>query len=300
MESPGSKEIRLAVFDWLKSLSFKYPDKVIPSIVLANDCIVKGERIVLSGQQGIWKPKQMQFPISIKSRIDSIYDDEFISDSRIRYRYMGNDPNHWVNKGLRECMNKKIPLIYLHEVARGKYLVQWPVFIVFDDVRNLSFIVEADTKNYSQINNVIADNEVQEIERKYATRQMIQRLHQGTFREQVLEAYREHCAICKLKHRELLDAAHIIPDNLGGKAVVPNGLSLCKIHHAAFDQNIIGITPDYKVHVREDILQEIDGPMLKHGIQEMHGNNLILPRSNSLCPNKDWLQERYEVFKKVI
>jgi putative restriction endonuclease len=81
---------------------------------------------------------------------------------------------------------------------------------------------------------------------------------------------------------------------------VQNGLSLCKIHHAAFDNNIIGITPDYQIQVREDILQEIDGPMLKHGIHEMHGNNLILPRSSSLRPNKDWLAERFKNFKKIV
>ena len=94
-----------------------------------------------------------------------------------------------------------------------EYLAQWPVFIVFDDIKNLSFIVEADVKVYQQPEASIEDNHANELERRYATRQMIQRLHQGTFRERVLEAYREHCAICNLKHRELLDAAHIISDS---------------------------------------------------------------------------------------
>ena len=163
----------------------------------------------------------------------------------------------------------------------------------------MTFTIEAQVNQIDISVPLDTVEEPNELERKYATRQMIQRLHQGTFRERVLEAYREYCAICNLKHRELLDAAHIIPDNLGGKPVVPNGLSLCKIHHAAFDQNIIGVTPDYKIHVREDILHEIDGPMLKHGIQEMHGNKLILPRSFTSRPNRDWLEERYEIFKKI-
>jgi len=46
-----------------------------------------------------------------------------------------------------------------------------------------------------------------------------------------------------------------------------NGLALCKLHHAAFDANIIGVTPDLEVTVRLDVLQEIDGPMLQHGLQ---------------------------------
>jgi len=297
MESPKSQRIRAAVFDWLNKLAFKYPDKVIPSKELTEGCIVDGERIVLSGAQGIWKPKQLQYPISIKSVTDSIYQDAQLDNNLIHYKYRGTDPHFYVNVGLRECMNQKIPLVYLHQITKGKYIVEWPVFIVADDPRSLTFTVEAQ----SELNQIGSDNvakEPNDLERRYATRQMIQRLHQGTFRERVLEAYREHCAICKLKHRELLDAAHIISDNNGGLPVVQNGLSLCKIHHAAFDQNIIGITPDYHVHVREDILQEIDGPMLKHGIQEMHGNKLILPRSVSMQPKKEWLEERFTIFKR--
>ena len=38
-----------------------------------------------------------------------------------------------------------------------------------------------------------------------------------------------------------------------------NVLSLCKIHHAAYDKNILGISPDYQVKVRIDILDEVDG-----------------------------------------
>ena len=302
MENPKSQKIRAAIFDWLNKLVFKYPDKVIPASELISGCFVDGEQIVLSGAQGIWKPKQLEYPISIKSVSDSIYDDTQIDDNLIHYKYRGTDPYFYVNVGLRECMNQKIPLVYLHQVVKGKYLVEWPVFIVADDPKNLTFTVEANTHqiNYGVQSQPDIIQEPDELQRRYATREMIQRLHQGTFRERVLEAYHEHCAMCNLKHRELLDAAHIIPDNKGGKPVVPNGLSLCKIHHAAFDQNIIGITPDYQIQVREDILQEIDGPMLKHGIQEMHGNKLILPRSKSLQPNKDWLAERFENFKKIV
>lgn len=299
MQNPEDSKIRLSVFEWLNSLTFKYPDKVFPSKELTDNCYYKGEKIILSGAQGIWKPRQLDYPISIKSVSDSIYNDAQLDNNLIHYKYRGTEPNHHVNVGLRECKNKRIPLIYLHQVTKGKYLVEWPVYIVADDPKNLTFTVEALSNQIRYGTTEDVPDLANDLERKYATRQMIQRLHQGTFRERVLEAYREHCAICKLKHRELLDAAHIIPDNKGGLPVVQNGLSLCKIHHAAFDQNIIGISPDFKVHVREDILQEIDGPMLKYGIQAMHGNNLILPRSTNLKPKQEWLEERYEIFKKI-
>ena len=188
----------------------------------------------------------------------------------------------------------------MHEVSKGKYLLHWPVFIVEDDLQNLSFIVEAEAKSYPIYEDLDMVHEPNEVERRYATRQMIQRLHQSTFREMVLNAYRDHCAICALKHRELLDAAHIIEDSSLGRAAVTNGISLCKIHHAAFDNNIIGITPDYLIQVREDILNEIDGPMLKFGIQQMHGNKLILPKSANSRPNRDWLEIRYFNFKNAV
>ncbi len=54
--------------------------------------------------------------------------------------------------------------------------------------------------------------------------------------------------MCRLRHEELLEAAHILPDgHPQGLAVVPNGLALCKLHHAAFDSYIIGVTPDLEV-----------------------------------------------------
>ena len=69
--------------------------------------------------------------------------------------------------------------------------------------------------------------------------------------------------MCALGHRELLDAAHIIPDtDPRGLPVIQNGIALCKIHHAAYDRNILGIRPDYVVEIHQRLLDEIDGPML--------------------------------------
>ena len=85
--------------------------------------------------------------------------------------------------------------------------------------------------------------------------------------------------MCRLRHEELLDAAHIIPDaDPEGEPVVSNGLALCKIHHAAFDRQFLGITPDYVIEVRKDILQETDGPMFQHGLKDMHNTPLWVPK----------------------
>ena len=128
----------------------------------------------------------------------------------------------------------------------------------------------------------------------------VRRLHQHKFRARVLSAYRNRCAVCRLKHAELLDAAHIIPDSeLQGEPVVPNGLALCKIHHAAFDRHILGVRPDLKVEIRADILEEVDGPMLKYGLQEMNGTKLFLPSSSRLMPGREFVEARYEQFRSA-
>jgi len=122
-------------------------------------------------------------------------------------------------------------------------------------------------------------------------------VHQRGFRERVLDAYRSQCALCRLRHAELLDAAHIIPDSdPGGVAEVPNGLALCKLHHAAFDRFFLGVTPDYEIRVRGDILAEEDGPMLRHGLKGLHGGRIILPRSARNRPAPDRLDLRYRQF----
>ena len=132
--------------------------------------------------------------------------------------------------------------------------------------------------------------------RAYVERLTKLRLHQPVFRARVLRAYEQACAICRLKHVDLLDAAHILSDAEGGQPVIPNGLSLCKIHHAAYDRGILGVRPDYVVQVRPDVLLEVDGPMLKHGIQDVHGWNLELPRRINERPDRELLAQRYQVF----
>lgn len=142
--------------------------------------------------------------------------------------------------------------------------------------------------------------EVSDARHAYLTSTIKIRLHQRSFREKVLNAYKSRCAFCRLKHRELLDAAHIIPDNLPeGKSTIDNGLSLCKLHHAAYDSFIIGVTPDYIIHVREDILEEEDGPVLQHGLKGLHKTKLILPRSKNHYPNRDALDWRYSKFTRA-
>ncbi len=143
-------------------------------------------------------------------------------------------------------------------------MANWPVFIEGDQVEKLTFVVSITAHNTIYNNKELTQGQLaleeEQLYRKYATQEALHRLHQEEFRIRVLSAYKEQCVFCRLRHPELLYAAHIIPDGEeGGEPIVPNGLSLCKIHHAAYDRNIVGVNPDYKIIVRKDILEEIDG-----------------------------------------
>ena len=78
-----------------------------------------------------------------------------------------------------------------------------------------------------------------------------------------------------------------------------NGISLCKLHHAAFDNFFLGIRPDYIVEIRHDVLNESDGPMLKHGLQGLHHSRIVVPNQKDLRPAPELLIRRWEKFKAV-
>ncbi|MEP2510516.1 MAG: HNH endonuclease [Reichenbachiella sp.] len=298
MEDIESHKLRLAIFDWLQQCT-PANNYVMDWAALSKGFIYNGEIVTLIGARGIWKPRQFSdYPISITSVRQSMYADEFIGEDILSYSYRGSDVNHPDNVGLRNAMQHAIPLIYFHQIVKGKYMAAWPVYVVGDEPDKLKFTISAES-NEVLLNENMLSEPAAIYRRKYATREVLIRLHQGSFRERVLLAYKDHCAMCHLKHRELLDAAHIIPDSQGGSPEISNGLSLCKIHHAAYDQNIIGISPDYQIEVREDILHEVDGPMLKHGIQEINKTKLRLPKTKIHQPRKEWLDVRYKAFRSA-
>ena len=73
---------------------------------------------------------------------------------------------------------------------------------------------------------------------------------------------------------------------------------MCKIHHAAYDADIVGVRPDGVAEVRGDVLEEKDGPMLRHGLQEIHGRRLSMPRSLANRPSVEGLERRWERFRE--
>lgn len=294
--------IRLAAFEWIKQREL-FNEGVFDGTELNKGFDFHGRRVTLKGQTGIWFPAGFSIPISIATSNQGPYDlDDIGSDGLLTYAYRGTDRNHHDNKGLREAWRTRTPLIYFKEIQAHRYQAIWPV-MVLEDIPDALCIRAAIDPAYGELQQgmTFRDIEASPLDlRRYAWTQTRQRLHQSAFREVVVSAYDKRCAICRLNHPELLDAAHIIPDNeMRGTPIVTNGLSLCKIHHAAYDQEILGISPDYRVHIRKDILLEHDGPMLLHGLQELNGLPIILPTSSRDYPDKERLAERFDHWGKT-
>jgi putative restriction endonuclease len=297
--------VRSRAFEFLREQT-ALQGEVLPFATLTSGLQVEGQRVPLLGPQGIFKPAILpEMPLSIMTKAvvegeARPYDDSLGADGFLRYRYRGTDPRHRDNVGLRLAMAREVPLIYLFGVTPGRYMPVWPVYIVRDHPEELAFSVAVDAPYMPVLSVPRPALASLEARRAYVTVLTQRRVHQQSFRERVLLAYHAQCAICRLRHEELLEAAHILPDgHPRGEPIVPNGLALCALHHAAFDRHILGITPTLQVEVRLDILREADGPMLRHGLQGFQGAQIATPRAAALKPRADFLAERYELFRRA-
>jgi putative restriction endonuclease len=268
--------------------------------------IFEGERIPLvNPQRGIFKPQQMRFLLSIKTVFPKPgarvwYDDQrevhrqiYEGDETIEYAFMGQNADAADNRWLREAFEEQVPIIYFLGIAPGRYQAMVPAFIAGWDAAGLKARVAFGLPDQA----VHAPPE-NALERRYALRTIRQRLHQASFREAVIAAYSGRCALSGLPEPLLLDAAHIIADKHErlGQPVVPNGIPLSKIHHAAFDAHLIGIDPDYRLHVSGRLLAQSDGPMLD-ALKRLDGGTIHLPLRLRDRPDRNRLAERFERFK---
>lgn len=298
-------QVRKLAFDWLERQTALHGD-VLPKVLLSAGFQFEGQRVPFIAPNGIFKPRALpEIPLTITTVPDGPYEDNFADDHRLSYAYRGRDPKHRDNVGLRKAMRRKTPLIYLFGLVPGRYLPIWPVFVVGDDPAGLRFTVMADDRQ-SIADTLIAgaeaeaDRDGDAPRRQYITSAVQVRLHQRSFRERVLKAYQERCALCRLRHRELLDASHIIPDtDPRGEPLVSNGLALCKIHHTAFDRHFLGIDPDGIIHIRADLLAESDGPMLQHGLKDMHRGKISRPSRTADYPDQAALAKRFTQFLEI-
>lgn len=297
MWTPGEQAtIRQDIFLWLERQEIEFGNYEFRREFLRTAYTFRGQTVPLMDRQnGIWNPSGFDSTLSITRTLKGPYADELDGVVQ-RYSYERLPDRPLVsgrNLKLRAAAAGDEPLIMFQEILPSLYLPRYPVFIVRDDP-DTGYVHVALDESLKLFGDPL---QLTVQQRQYAERVIKVRLHQKSFRSRVLHAYEAKCAVCTLAHPELLDAAHIIPDGAEDSTTsVTNGLSLCKIHHAAYDRLVVGIDGNYRVHVREDVLAEVDGPMLKYGLQAMDGRALYVPRRADERPDSDRLQRRYLEF----
>jgi putative restriction endonuclease len=290
--------LRVRCFLALDALRARYGDDLPFVGALSDGFVVDGKRVpFLNRQKGIYRSALQQGPaaLSIQTSFEGgPYDDEETDDGFL-YAYRAGPLDQPDNRALREAFALQVPLAYFRSTRPGWYRVEYPCFVGADDPAARRVLVTP-----GRMTGTLEDPEPAPIaigvERRYAVREMRVRQHQGRFRALVLQAYRDRCTICRLRELRLLDAAHIVQDlDPSGLAEIPNGLSLCSIHHRAYDQDLVGIAPDYGVHLAPRLVGEEDGPMLDV-LKAAEGRTIELPKRKAWYPDQERLASRFERF----
>lgn len=128
------------------------------------------------------------------------------------------------------------------------------------------------------------------------------RVRKAGFRQGIMELYKEMCAVCKLRivttdGRSAAQAAHIIPFNVSYNDDVRNGISLCPLHHWAFDEGLISLTDNYQVIVSETLSEKVDS---EGAIKKLHRKNILLPDLTEHNPAREAMAwHREKVFNRA-
>jgi putative restriction endonuclease len=294
-------DVRSACFAALDVLQAKWGADV-PYAALAEGFNFRGRRVpFLNRAYGIYRAAAAQRGPAALSANSSYkqdrYQDEQTPDG-VLYRYQGEDPENHFNRWLRSAHLLDVPIVYFVGSRPNHYQPIYPTFVAQDFPAELRVLL-----NFGKMRGPYDEREpvriLDEIERRYVVREVKQRIHQAQFRGAVLPAYSDRCAICRLREVRLLDAAHIVSDaDEAGVPVVSNGLSLCSIHHRAFDQDLVGVAPDLRVHVSRRLLDDDDGPMLDV-LKGFHGSTIDAPTKRLWQPDRGRLEQRFTRFQSA-
>ncbi len=258
--------IRLEAIQHVRALRERWP--AVPASEL-RDFHVAGERVSLRGQQGIFKPAALSDPLSITTTIQSDYTHDTIEGSCVMYDFVPPTREH-ENEALKRCAEALLPLIYLLQLQKrpAEYAIFAPVYVVGWDDERRRFLVDLSEQRPGEIVSPArttrqlrlpairtpdSPSEIRELTRRYVVSNVQRRLYEARFRNAVLDAYDDHCAVCELHVRPLLDAAHVGPGRDPKPEInVSDGIALCATHHRAFDTGVLTFDRDYNVHVHVD------------------------------------------------
>jgi putative restriction endonuclease len=291
------EDVRTSCFSHLAILCAEFGDEVPYRNGLDRGFPFRGQRTpFLNLQKGIFRARAQGGPaaLSVQTSARSPYADVETPDGFL-YDYRAGSVELADNRALRSAHELQVPIAYFVATRPGWYRANFPFYVIRDDPVARQVLL-APGQMVGPLDEQEAILPADPIERQYAVRDVRVRIHQARFRGRVVPAYRDQCAICQLKEIRLLDAAHIVGDGeVHGEPVVKNGLALCSIHHRAFDHDLLGISPDYEVHLARDLLEEEDGPMLAL-LKTFDRQAIHVPRRSEWKPDRERLAQRFERF----
>jgi putative restriction endonuclease len=287
-------DLRSICFLTLDALRAQHGDELPYNGLLGRGFTWRNRRVpFLNPQKGIYRAAVQTgaAALSVMTSVRSPYDDEETPDGFL-YAYRAGSVDGADNRALLEAHRLQVPIVYYVGTRPGWFHAMYPTYVTENLAAERRVLLTPGRRTPMGSPRPVDDV----VERRYAVVERRVRLHQWRFRGIVLPAYDHRCTICALREERLLDAAHIVADiEDRGQAVVPNGVSLCSIHHRAFDQDLIGISPDYEVHVSRQLMEDDDGPMLDV-LKGFNRARIHLPAKRSQRPDRERLAVRFERF----
>jgi len=251
-------------------------------------------RVHLKGQSGIFKPAQLTEPLSITTTIDSEHAQDTIEGSRVLYDFVSRDSD---NDALKHVAELELPLIYFLQVKKRpvtEYVIFAPVYVVGWSDESRCFAVDLSEQKPGDVVSPApvvrqlqlhvmrtpqSPSEIRELTKSYAVTSVQRRLYEARFRNAILDAYRDRCAVCGLHIRALLDAAHVTSDRNPKAAIeISDGIALCATHHRAFDAKILTFDDEYVIQVKAN----------EPTLIEYRNKRLLLPAEERFWPRRDY------------
>lgn len=183
----------------------------------------------------------------------------------------------------------------LDEIVWNKYFGHWDQLAFDAEI----LIAKLKNKELEQSLNIDLSNLPIGGERKQEVKR---RINQNFFRDTVLSSYENRCCITGINNTKLLHACHIVgwQEDETNRTNPQNGLCLNVLFHKAYDENLIGISPDYEVYVSEDFygakLKEVDN-LTREYVMSYNNRKLIMPKR--FFPDRDLLAMHYESFCNI-
>jgi putative restriction endonuclease len=153
--------------------------------------------------------------------------------------------------------------------------------------RDMALLNDLDALTDAQI------DAVPNVQRRNIIRTITTKYRAQKFRGAVLGAYGHRCAFCRVQ-LSLLDAAHILPVSAPGSTdEIVNGIALCKLHHFAYDSNLVSFDTSYQIAVSKTRVAELQAASRHGGLAEFEAalnSSLHLPANLLHRPNLAYIK----------